>query len=384
MKKRFLMPDTYWETGLLEQFLEEKAAQGWMPVSFSGYSSGTFEKGTSQALRFRLEPARPETLADREERENVYREMGWQFAAELVDYRVYYAKDPAAPELYTDPATQGWAWDRQLRKLRRDSVLYILLLAFWSVWQFRSLWEKDTPVETFLSGMWTVWLFVVWYFLRGFTKKLRALRGIRRVRRQLEAGIALSHGGDVAASLRRQKRSEVCSWAAIALLMVFMVSLIIGNSSPVELSEAPPRQPWVAMATLDPDTAGMKMDWGQYRERRGLLVPFACQAEQWRWNFGPYWDACFERTALPVFAKALYEERLRRYTEAHPTGTVEILEDPRFDGAALVTSRNANDTGNIQAFMAYKDRAAVYGTITMDADLRDHLDDFAAILADFQ
>ena len=55
MSKRFLMPSDFWDTGLLEQWLEEKAAQGWMPVRFSGYSSGKFEKSQPQALRFRLE-----------------------------------------------------------------------------------------------------------------------------------------------------------------------------------------------------------------------------------------------------------------------------------------------------------------------------------------
>lgn len=32
MTKRFKVPADYWDIGLLEQWLEEKAAQGWMPV----------------------------------------------------------------------------------------------------------------------------------------------------------------------------------------------------------------------------------------------------------------------------------------------------------------------------------------------------------------
>ncbi|WP_287227134.1 hypothetical protein [Oscillibacter sp.] len=43
MKKRFLMPEAYWDTALLERWLEEKAVQGWRPVSFSRYGSGKFE-----------------------------------------------------------------------------------------------------------------------------------------------------------------------------------------------------------------------------------------------------------------------------------------------------------------------------------------------------
>lgn len=271
MSKRFLMPGDFWDTGLLEQWLEEKAARGWMPVSFSGYSSGKFEKAEPRTLRFRLEPWRRETYEEQCGREDAYREMGWQIAAVLGDYRVYYTRDPGAPELYTDPATQCWAWERQIRKFRRNHLIALALLAVWTVLQFRSIWEKGNPVQLFLYGMWAVWLFVVVYFLRELARNLRALRGVRRVRRQLEAGIPLDHGGDLARSLRRKRRQEAVSWAMIALLAVFVVGVIRGGRS-MDLAAAPAPRPWVAMETLDPDTADLKLDWARYRERRGLLL----------------------------------------------------------------------------------------------------------------
>lgn len=54
MKKRFLMPEAYWDTALLERWLEEKAVQGWRPVSFSRYGSGKFEPAEPRKLRYRL------------------------------------------------------------------------------------------------------------------------------------------------------------------------------------------------------------------------------------------------------------------------------------------------------------------------------------------
>lgn len=383
MKKRFFMPGDFWDTGLLEQWLEERVAQGWMPVSFSGYSSGKFEKGEPQALRFRLEPDQPETYEEKCDREAAYQEMGWQFAAILGDYRVYYTGDPGAPELYTDPSTQCWAWERLLRKKRRDYLIAMLLLAVWTVLQFRSIWEKGTPVQLFLYGMWAVWLLVLSYFVRELAQNVRVLRGVRRVRRQLEAGIPLDHGGDLARSLRRRRRQEAVSWGIIALMVLLLIGTFRGVRS-MDLAEAPASRPWVAMEALDPDTAGLEMDWAYYRERRGLLVPFHCEAEQWQWDFGPHLEARYDRTLLPAFARALYQERLDTYIKNHPNAAVERLDDPRFDGAALVTGRSANGTQNIQAFVGYKDRAVVYQTIAMDADLRDHIDAFAAILAEFQ
>ena len=152
----------------------------------------------------------------------------------------------------------------------------------------------------------------------------------------------------------------------------------------MDLAEAPAPRTWVAMGTLDPDTANLKMDWARYRERRGLLVPFCCETEQWQWDFGPHLEARYDRALLPAFARALYQERLNTYIKNHPNAAVELLDDPRFDGAALVTGRSANDTKHIQAFVGCKDRAVVYQTIAMDADLGEYIDDFAAILAEFR
>ena len=83
MKKRFLMPEAYWDTALLERWLEEKAVQGWRPVSFSRYGSGKFEPAEPRKLRYRLEPLRTETYDAQCEREETYREMGWEPAGVL-------------------------------------------------------------------------------------------------------------------------------------------------------------------------------------------------------------------------------------------------------------------------------------------------------------
>ena len=86
---------------------------------------------------------------------------------------------------------------------------------------------------------------------------------------------------------------------------------------------------------------------------------------------------------LPVFAKALYRERLTNYMENHPSGAVEYLDDPRFDGAALVTAVR-DDGMNLQAFAGWRDRAVIYQTIAMEADLGEHIDAFAEILEIWQ
>jgi len=380
--KRFKIPADYWNIGLLEQWLEEKAAEGWMPVDFRGYSSGKFEQTEPQTLRFRLEPDEGEVHGQKQEREHLYAELGWHQVTVLGDYRVHCCADSAAPELHTDPATQNWVWQKQLRIIRRRYVIAFILLAVWTAWQFRSLWEKGNPVEVSLYGMWAVWLFIVWYVIHEMRRNLRVLRGVRSIQKRLAAGIPLEHSGDVEASLRWRKRWDAISWSMIALLAVFLIGLVQGGER-MDMAEAPAERPWVAMETLDPATADLELDWNRYTQQRTPLVPFACEARQQEWDFGPGLTARFERTVLPAFAKALYRERLNNYIENHPHAEVETLTDPRFDGAALVTAVR-DDGVNLQCFAAWQGRCAVYQTIAMEAELGDHIDAFAAILEEWQ
>ena len=373
-QKRFLMPGDLWDTGLLEQWLEEKAARGWMPVSFGGLR-GKFEKSEPRAVRFRLEPDKAEDLDSRQEREAAYGELGWQSAAALGDYRIWYCTDPAAPELYTDPSTLGWAWDRQLKKLWRNGLICVLLILLWVAWQLRQIWG-EYPVEQFLYGMWAIWLFVLWWGGRGLYDTLRQLRGVRRLRRKLDAGIAPDHTGDVAKALGRRRRREILDWTGIVLLTLFCVSLSVTGSSG-ELPEARSPLPYVTMETLDPESAALDMDWQRYEEDRGLLVPYRCEIEQFQWDFGPRLEARFDRVRFVFLAQLLYDERLAATERETPGLEVTAVEDPSFDEAVLLTG------GRIQIFLGRRGTAVLWEYTILDTDLWAHLDDFAEVLTEF-
>ena len=164
--------------------------------------SGKFVKREPQTVRFRLEPNRAETLASRQERETAYGELGWRSAAALGDYRVWYCDDPDAPELYTDPATLGWAWDRQLSRVWRNGLICVLLILLWTVWQFRQIWAATRWRNSCMGcgpsgcsscgGAAALW---------DTVRQLRAVRGLRR---KLDAGVAPDHTGDVNGALRRE------------------------------------------------------------------------------------------------------------------------------------------------------------------------------------
>ena len=375
MKKRFLMPEAYWDAALLERWLEEKAVQGWRPVSFSRYGSGKFASAEPRKLRYRLEPLRTETYDAQCEREETYREMGWEPAGVLGDYRVYACADPQAPELFTDPSALRLTWEDQLRRFRRHRLISILVIVVWTVWQFRSLWESGRPVEVFLRGMWAVWLLAVVCALEWLHGNLRALRGVQRLRRQLEAGMA-PDTENLDESLRRRRRQNVVSWGICGLVAVLAVS-VIGSQREMPLSDAPEPLPYVAMEVLAPEEAALPLDSSLYRERRSLLTDHR-EISQFRWNFEASLWAEFDRVRLPILAEALYRERLANFLDAWPEMAVREVTDSRFDRAVVI------DAGENQCFIGRMGRAVLMERVRTDRNLMDHLDDFAAVLAELQ
>ena len=370
--KRFLAPMDLWDVGTIEAWLEEKATQGWVLEKWGSYPR--FERMEPRPCRVRLDPQGQRIQVEQEEADALYRDMGWRRACPLWDYLVYYCFDPAAPDLYTDPATQAWAWEKLLKRTARRGVLALLLLAVWAVLQFDDLWGGH-PVQSFLMGMWAIWLFVVWHAGRELWQMVRLVRGVRRQRKQLEAGVPLERG-DPARAVKRRMRSEVIRWATIVLLYVFLMTLVAGQRE-MPLSAAPEPLPYVTMEVLAPEAAALPLDSSLYRERRSLLTDHR-EVSQFRWDFEAFLWAGLDRVALEPLAEALYQERLANFLDAWPEVAVREVTDSRFDRAVVI------DTGKNQCFIGRMGRAVLMERVRTDRDLMDHLDDFAAVLTEFQ
>ena len=73
------------------------------------------ERAEPAPCRVRIQPREPEARENWEARLEVYRDLGWTYAAQMGDYEAYYCDDPAAAELESDPVAQKWAWDKSLK-----------------------------------------------------------------------------------------------------------------------------------------------------------------------------------------------------------------------------------------------------------------------------
>ena len=376
--KRFLAPGDLWDTGTIEAWLEEKAAQGWILEKWGGFAR--FERMGPRTCRVRLDPQGQRTQSQQEEAEALYAEMGWRPACPLGSYQVYYCFDPAAPDLYTDPATQAWAWSKLLKRTARRSALAVALWAVWTALQLDDLWSGQ-PVERLLMGMWAIWLFVLWFVGRELWQLARQLLGVRRQRNRLQAGVPLERG-DPARAVRRQRRREIVSWTFIGLMAVFVASLAAGRQE-LPLSDAPEPLSAVTLEALAPGEAARPMDWAQYEEFRSPLMMTRRQVTEWRWS-GPHLETALAQIRFEPLADLLYREWLGEARSQWPEAAATEWRDDRFDQAILLDNGTGSDGRANQILVARRGGVVLRQIVQFRGDLTDHLDDYAAVLAAFQ
>lgn len=370
--KRFLAPMDLWDVGTIEAWLEEKAAQGWILEKWGSYPR--FERMEPRPCRVRLDPQGQRIQVEQEEADALYRDMGWRRACPVWDYLVYYCFDPAAPDLYTDPASQAWAWEKLLKRTARRGVLALLLLAVWTALQFDGLWSGHA-VQLFLMGMWAIWLFVILCVVREVWETVRTVWGIRRLKRRLAAGVPMERG-DPARAVRRQRIRQIADWTAIALLAGWILVIACGREE-MPLSDAPSPLPCVALEALDPEAAGPELDIARYETFDGLLIQ-SRRVTQYSWQPAVSLWAQLDQVVCAPLAEALYRERVDNFLDAWPDAEVRGITDDRFDQAVVV------DTGSSQFFAARLGRIVLAERVETDTDLKEHLDGFAAVLAEFQ
>ena len=376
-RKRFLAPRDLWDAGTLEAWLEEKAAQGWILEKWG--ISARFERIDPCRCRVRLDPKGQRNRQQQAEAETLYRDMGWRWNGTLWFYDVYYCFDPTAPDLYTEPASQAWAWEKLLKQTVQRNVLALLLLAVWTALQFDDLFSNHV-VELFLRGMWAVWLFVVLYVGRELCRLARQILGVRHQRQRLEAGVPLERG-DPARAVKRQMRTEVFSWTMIVLLCVVFMTIVVGRRE-MPLSDAPEPLPAVTLETLSPEEAVLPMDSERYERARSLLATWYTST-QFQWD-GPYWEAELAQVHVEPLAALLYREWLDNARDRLPEAAVTELADSRFDQAVLLDNGIDRDGRSVQILLVRRGGTVLTQEVCLHTDLSGHLDGFAAVLAAFQ
>lgn len=213
-----LRPANVYDVAANETWLEDMARQGYRLVRMTGWS-GVFEKAEPCACRYRMQPLSKKEKRPPEEMAEAYRELGWEYAGTIPEtFHVWRCQDPAAPELDTDPVVQGMGYRYLRRKMRKDLISSMLLLAVLAALCVFLSGITTTPLldtlEQFAPGQLTVGTLAAILLVALMACQMR---GMRRLLRFLDAGIPLERPRPY----RRQK------WLARALAAVLGLSLVL-------------------------------------------------------------------------------------------------------------------------------------------------------------
>ena len=373
--KRMLMPDVTLDTGAMEAWLEDMYVQGWR-LEKCGGRFAKFRRGEPAQVRCRMMPVPNETYETRQEREALYADLGWEYVTNRMDqFYIYVCRDPHAPELETDPVAAAWVRDRKLRKERRSLILSWLALAVLLAFVFYRITSSETPVETLIRSVGISVPLSVAMLLWAIWETVNTLRRIRQLRRQMAAGLPRSHTGN----WRRERRRAGLALGALLLMDLLVVGypfLRLGTSWGEGLDELTHPVPCLMGWQLDESLTEADRTSGTCLMNPTFLDPGHYDVWDHYTGDRSVINQC-DILRFSFLAEPLYREWQDRIPEF---AGVELtkLDHPDFDGVSL--ARKEEDT----YLLLWQDKIVLYVGAFGVTGAEDHLDDYAALLAEFQ
>lgn len=365
-----LAPAMGFDTPAVQAWLEDRAARGQFLDRYRWLCD--FIPGEPKAVRYRLEPlARREKAPDQHRRE-LFEELGWQYVCTVrKSWHIWCCDDPSAPELFTEPETEGDAYLYLLRRGRRATrwlwaaAAAILALL---VWNFCSGPYLLNAVDHWTSWWITVveWLNVVALVPVG----VYAYQVFHRYIRALKLGVPQPHRGPYRRA-RAMSMALVVFWAV--LLLTRVASILQPSSHPLEPVETFDRPvPCVTLAELGDAPAN--------RTPEALRIQNFTARESWWVSEGGSIEndpvfvlAKYYRMWLPFQAERMAEAWVEQSAEWK--GELEPLSHPDLDGAWLFRF----DSGG-QLLLVRRGAQLMEYQYDGELDLSGKLDVFAAAL----
>ena len=369
-----LAPAMGFDTPAVQAWLEDRAAQGQFLERYGWLCD--FTPGEPEAVRYRLEPlARQEKAPDGHRRE-LFEELGWQYVCTVrKSWHIWRCDDPDAPELFTDPETEGAAYlyllqrgSRAMRWMWSAAAAILALL----VWNFCS-----GPYLLNAVDHWTPWWITVveWLDVAALIPvAIYAYQVFHRYIRALKLGLPQPHRGPYRRA-RAMSMVLVVFWSVLILTRV--ASILQPSSHPLEPVETFDRPvPCVTLSELGDAPAN--------RTPEALRIQNFTARESWWVSEGG------SRGSDPVFVLAKYyrmwlpfqaERMAKAWVEqsAGWKGELEALSHPDLDGAWLLHFESGGQT-----LLVRQGTQLLEYQYDGELDLGEKLDVFAAALERFE
>ena len=379
-----LLPCSVYDIPAMEGWLAEQARKGRLLTGFWGGYAADFEKGEPRWETYRLEPG-DGTPRPNEEKREIFRAAGWEWCCTTSDDNlwVFRACRPDPVHIHTDPETQGIAFARLQKRLRRRGIpcmLLFLILAGLYAWSLRHLSLQALAVTAYQVVRDFYWLT---YGMVFFLWTWGDLRAMRRVVKPLKAGVPLEHDG----APRGHRRAIVRAMAVVVVVCVVGSLALAGRDTdfeswpdvractrplpyvPVEALGAEPENPAASADCREGDLAS-----DIYCVWDGGIVG----TEPVQWNGKEVGTASVKQSRTQTYRlrlSALSGPLLREIRKEELPPDAGKVENSPFDECWYGTD------GSFQYLALRQGRWVLWTRAQVPDDLREHLDDFAAALA---
>ena len=372
---RDVPPCSEYDIPAMEKWLAQQAARGRELKDWC-----RFRDAEPRVCQFALEPAEKGQYKPAEEQREAYGDAGWKFACSSSLFLVWRSTRPDAVPLRTDPSADSWAYGRLWKRVRNGTLWDILVLLGVLAFCFQQ------GGRCFLLN--TIRAEATWKFLGVLAAvvvtAVHLLLDLRAFRQLLDS---LRCGFPMPSRRLRPRRRALLFCIPLAMILLSFVNLanILTDSGSVPLAEDP--VPYIAAEPLGGQGGNVTVE-----RRRDLLGEsvLVCQGKPdvvWKQNPQPsnlpgsdilriVYDTQQETVSLRV--AALAEAVLREFTVYIEEEAGERPQPLGEDAYYLL------DGNGVQHLALRQGGQVLYLRTNAPADLRDHLDQVAAVLAGFQ
>jgi hypothetical protein len=317
-----LPPCPDYEIAKVESWLTDMAKEGLIleaDTPFFGFYG--FYKAAPQYFRYRMEPAlKTQGFFDwapgqpKEDAQNLYAEMGWEYVTRYGDFHIYRCSDPHAPELHTDEEIQAEALNVLKKRHRSNLIWDVLFIALYL--QFGVLRYPASMIVA-MGLFCTVCLYGA--FLSQLLHPVLSLVRLSKLRRQLLDGDPIHKHADWKSHVLRSRIFHNAPGKMFTLLLVLLlISQIAQYDDEIKLADFTGQPPFITIADLNPEGAYVPegFDYAN-RVRNWSYWPFV---DNWDWYeyaaiqldngetvSGPL-DVKYHRTLSPILANQLAKE----------------------------------------------------------------------------
>lgn len=321
-------PCSKYDIAGMESWLEDMAAKG-LFLDRDGLFLGvaTFVREEPAALRFRLEATGTvggmfsEKNDPEDEVIELHRQTGWDYRGRWGQFHIYATGDPDALELHTDPRVQALTI-QALNKFQRENLFEMF---FYTLLMF--LFHGSIVCS--LTALWGV---VRTVLAMGVLLSFPVMETVHlvqmiRLKRQLKAGIPMTHRADYRRHTALNYSARAVRWIVSVFLVCSLLSLwsddVTGDNT-VALEDWTAPLPFATVEELFPEGSQFQEEgfisdeviyWSNW------IAPENYDFDEYRWVTFPdgsetsgYIHIIYHKVRFPWFAQALAREEAMLYS----------------------------------------------------------------------